>query len=98
MTPEPRTAPRPVPGLEQDGRWISAPSEQTNLIALLALRGVLLVLVVGVLGVIFGLQPLPGGHGPSATARAEIPARYLHAGQRYGLPWSQRSCRPAAQS
>ncbi len=62
------------------------------LLALLALLGALLVLVIGVLGAIFGLQPLPGSQGPSATARAEIPARYMHlyqqAGQRYGIdPW-----------
>src|SRR4051794_29509777 len=62
------------------------------LLALLGLFGVLLVLLVGVLGAIFGLQPLQGGYGPSASARAEIPAAYLtlyeQAGQRYGIdPW-----------
>ncbi len=62
------------------------------LIALLGLLALLLVLVVGVLGAVFGLQPLQGSHGPSGTARAEIPARYLQlyqqAGERYGLdPW-----------
>jgi hypothetical protein len=59
---------------------------------LLALLAILLVLVMGVFGAIFGLQPLQGGYGPSATARAEIPAAYLRlymqAGQRYGVdPW-----------
>src|SRR4051794_12053381 len=62
------------------------------LLALLGLFGVLLVLLVGVLGAIFGIQPLQGGSGPSASARAEIPAAYLtlyeQAGQRYGIdPW-----------
>ena len=62
------------------------------LLAPLALLAVLLVLVIGVFGAIFGLQPLQAGYGPSATARAEIPARYLRlymqAGQRYGIdPW-----------
>jgi membrane-bound lytic murein transglycosylase B len=52
----------------------------------------LLVLVMGVFGAIFGLQPLQGGYEPSAGARAEIPATYLRlyqdAGRRYGIdPW-----------
>jgi hypothetical protein len=58
----------------------------------LALLGLLLVLVMGVFGAIFGLQPLHVGYGPSATARAEIPATYLRlyteAGRRYDIdPW-----------
>jgi hypothetical protein len=62
------------------------------LVALFGLLGILLVLVVGVLGAVFGLQPLQGTHGPSGTARAEIPPRYLRfyqlAGERYGVdPW-----------
>jgi soluble lytic murein transglycosylase-like protein len=60
--------------------------------ATLALLGVLLVLVIGVFGAIFGLQPLQLGYGPSATARAEIPAIYLRlyaeASRRYDVdPW-----------
>jgi hypothetical protein len=58
----------------------------------LALLGVLLVLVIGVFGAMFGLQPLQAGYGPSATARAEIPPAYLRlyaeAGRRYDVdPW-----------
>ena len=49
------------------------------------------MLLIGVFGAIFGLQP-QAGYGPSATARAEIPAAYLQlylaAGARYGIdPW-----------
>ena len=60
--------------------------------AALALLGLLLVLVVGVFGTMFGLQPPQVGYGPSATARAEIPATYLRlyteAGRRYDIdPW-----------
>src|SRR3954464_6564387 len=56
------------------------------------LAAVVLWLLVGVIGAIFGVQPLQGGYGPSATARAEIPAAYLalyqQAGARYGIdPW-----------
>ena len=62
------------------------------LAALFVLGAVALVLMIGVFGALFGLQPLPGGTGPSATARAEIPSAYLElyqaAGQRYGIdPW-----------
>ena len=58
----------------------------------LALGAVLLVLLIGVFAAIFGIQPLQGGYGPSATARAEIPPAYLKlyvkAGQQYGVdPW-----------
>src|SRR5918992_2204727 len=60
--------------------------------AALVLLGLLLVLVMGVFGAIFGLQPAQIGYGPSATARAEIPPAYLRlctdAGARYGIdPW-----------
>jgi hypothetical protein len=60
--------------------------------AALGLLAVLLVLVVGVFGAIFGLQPSPSGYGPSALARAEIPTAYLRhyveAGRRYDVdPW-----------
>jgi hypothetical protein len=48
--------------------------------------------VIGLLGAIFGLQPAQSGYGPSAAARAQIPAVYLQlymrAGARYGIdPW-----------
>jgi hypothetical protein len=52
-----------------------------------------LILMVGVLGAVFGLRPLaPSEFGPSAAARADIPAAFLaiyeQAGQRYGIdPW-----------
>jgi hypothetical protein len=57
-----------------------------------ALLAVLLVMLVGVFGALFGLQPAQTGYGPSATARAEIPpdylALYVDAGARYGVdPW-----------
>ena len=62
------------------------------LIALFVLTAIGLVLVIGVLGALFGIQPLQGNAGPSATARADIPPAYLElyqaAGQRYGIdPW-----------
>jgi hypothetical protein len=62
------------------------------LLALLGLLAVVLVLLVGIVGAILGLQPTQSGYGPSATARAEIPALYLRlytqAGARYGIdPW-----------
>src|SRR5215203_3944415 len=62
------------------------------MLAVLGVLAVLLVLVIGVLGAIFGLQPAQSGYGPSAAARAEIPAAYLRlymdAGARYGIdPW-----------
>src|SRR5690242_8842784 len=63
------------------------------LIALIVLGAVFLVLIIGIFGAMFGLQPFAGGSsGPSATARAEIPTQYLElyesAGARYGIdPW-----------
>jgi Transglycosylase SLT domain len=60
---------------------------------LLALGAVLLVVVIGVFGALFGLAPPQfGGYGPSAAARAEIPPAYLalyeRAGREYGIdPW-----------
>src|SRR3954470_9630344 len=62
------------------------------MLAILGLLAVLLVLAIGVLGAIFGLQPAQSGYGPSAAARAEIPAVYLRlyrdAGAGYGIdPW-----------
>jgi Transglycosylase SLT domain len=58
----------------------------------LALGAVLILMLVGVFGALFGLQPAQVGYGPSATARAEIPrdylALYLKAGAEYGVdPW-----------
>src|SRR4051812_22604427 len=62
------------------------------MLALLGLLAVLLVLAIGGLGAIFGMQPAQPGYGPSAAARAEIPAAYLRlyidAGARYSVdPW-----------
>jgi hypothetical protein len=62
------------------------------LLALLALGFVYFVLLIGVYGAVFGLQPLQGGYDPSKVATAEIPAEYLQlyqrAGERYGIdPW-----------
>ena len=62
------------------------------LVGICALLAVLLVLLVGVFGALFGLQPAQVGYGPSATARAQIPpaylALYVDAGARYGIdPW-----------
>lgn len=57
------------------------------------LSGLLLVMVMGTIGAIFGLRPmLAGDYRPSGLARAEIPAEYLRlyvkAGQRHGVdPW-----------
>jgi hypothetical protein len=65
-----------------------------KLLAALAVLGVvLLVILMGVFGALFGMQPVQfGGAGPSATARNEIPPLYLElyeaAGARYGVdPW-----------
>jgi hypothetical protein len=64
------------------------------LLAGLALLSVVMfVMVMGVLGAVFGLRPLfQGSFRPSQLARAEIPGAYLRlyiqAGQRYGIdPW-----------
>src|SRR3954451_5490803 len=61
-------------------------------ILIAGLAAIVLLLLISVIGAIFGVQPLQGGYGPSATARAEIPAAYLalyeQAGARYGIdPW-----------
>jgi hypothetical protein len=67
-----------------------APAAAAALAALLAFA---LLMVMGVLGAIFGLRPLfSGGYEPSQLARAEIPPAYLRlyvaAGRRYGIdPW-----------
>lgn len=61
--------------------------------ALSALGFIALLLVVGMLGAVFGLQPAElGDYRPSALARAQIPPLYLRlyeqAGRRYGIdPW-----------
>jgi Transglycosylase SLT domain len=63
------------------------------LAGLAVLAGVLLVMLMAIIGAIFGLRPLfSGGYGPSGAARTDIPAAYLRlyvqAGQRYGIdPW-----------
>ena len=63
------------------------------LAALAVLLGCALLVVMGVLGAVFGLRPLfSGGYQPSRLARAEIPPAYLHfyvaTGRRYGVdPW-----------
>jgi hypothetical protein len=57
------------------------------------LLGCALLLVMGVLGAVFGLRPLfSGGYQPSRLARGEIPPAYLRlymqVGRRYGIdPW-----------
>jgi hypothetical protein len=60
--------------------------------ALLALFGLFLLVIIGVVGAMFGIQPVQGGYAPSASARAEIPVPYLRlyqdAGRHYGVdPW-----------
>jgi Transglycosylase SLT domain len=60
--------------------------------ALLGFLGLCLLVVIGIVGAMFGIQPVQGGYAPSAGARAEIPAPYLRlyedAGRRYGIdPW-----------
>jgi hypothetical protein len=63
------------------------------LVALFGLLAVPLVLVMGVIGAVVGLQPATRpGFEPSALARREIPPAYMRlytqAGQRYGIdPW-----------
>jgi hypothetical protein len=58
-----------------------------------ALAAIALVLVMGVIGAVVGLQPAThAAYEPSAQARREIPPaylrRYLQAGERYGIdPW-----------
>jgi hypothetical protein len=61
-------------------------------LGLLSAVGVVLVLLIGVFGAIFGMQPAQIGYGPSAIARAEIPPVYLQhyvdAGAKYAIdPW-----------
>jgi hypothetical protein len=65
-----------------------------KILAILSALGVIgLVLMIGIFGAVFGLQPLQtAGSGPSALARGEIPPEYLElyeaAGARYGIdPW-----------
>src|SRR3954453_11636433 len=68
---------------------------RTRNIALVVITaiGVSFILLMGVLGAIFGLEPpQSGGYGPSSAATAQIPSAYLElyqqAGQRYGVdPW-----------
>src|SRR3954453_13995741 len=55
-------------------------------LGLLGLAAVLLVLLIGVFGALFGLQPLQAGFGASPTARAEIPPAYLALYQQAGRP------------
>jgi hypothetical protein len=61
--------------------------------ALAGLLGLLLVVLIGVFGAVFGLQPLySGSHEPSDRARGQIPHGYLRlyveSGGRYGIdPW-----------
>jgi hypothetical protein len=63
------------------------------LLALFGLCAVALVLVMGIVGAVVGLQPATRpGYEPSALARREIPPAYLRlyaeAGERYGIdPW-----------
>ncbi|MDA0165652.1 lytic transglycosylase domain-containing protein [Solirubrobacter ginsenosidimutans] len=63
------------------------------LAALSALGVILFVFLMGIIGAVFGLQPLQtGGSGPSSLARGDIPSLYLElyeaAGERYGIdPW-----------
>jgi hypothetical protein len=60
--------------------------------ALFGLAGLFLLVLIGMLGAMFGIQPIQGGYAPSASARADIPARYLRlyqqAAERYRIdPW-----------
>jgi hypothetical protein len=62
------------------------------LAGLFVLSAVLLVVIIGIFGALFGLQPVQVASGPSATARADIPGNYLElyeaAGAKYGIdPW-----------
>jgi hypothetical protein len=63
------------------------------LLAVFGLSAIGLVLVMGVIGAVVGLQPAThAGFEPSALARREIPPPYLrlyeHAGEQYGIdPW-----------
>jgi hypothetical protein len=63
------------------------------LLALFGLCAIFLVLVMGIVGAVVGLQPATApGFEPSALARREIPPAYLRlyvqAGERYGVdPW-----------
>jgi hypothetical protein len=63
------------------------------LVAAFGLAAIALVLVMGVIGAVVGLQPAThAGFEPSALARREIPPAYLRlyvqAGERYGIdPW-----------
>jgi hypothetical protein len=65
-----------------------------KVLALLSTLAVIgFVFIMGVIGAVFGLQPIqPGSAGPSAVARGDIPPLYLQlyeaAGAKYGIdPW-----------
>src|SRR3954464_8534467 len=64
-----------------------------TLAALVCLFGLGFLILIGVLGALFGLRsPFPPGFRPSQVARADIPSAYLRlyeqAGDRYGIdPW-----------
>jgi len=83
----------PAPAVALAGAALRNPRRaRRNLLAILALVGLWVVPLIGVLGSMFGLQPLRGGYGPSRLAGAEIPPLYLklyeQAGARYGVdPW-----------
>ena len=65
-----------------------------KVVASLTALGVIgFVFVMGIIGAVFGLQPLqPGASGPSDVARGDIPQPYIElyeaAGAKYGIdPW-----------
>jgi hypothetical protein len=84
----------PVPAAAIGAEALRRPRRARAILAAVgALLAIWLLLLIGIVGSFFGLQPLQnGGYDPSAIATGEIPAEYLRlyqqAGQRYGVdPW-----------
>jgi amino acid transporter len=83
----------PAPAVALAGAALRNPRKARRMLfVVLAVLGLWFVLLIGVFGAMFGLQPLQRGYGPSKLAGAEIPLRYLQlyqqAGERYGVdPW-----------
>jgi hypothetical protein len=83
----------PAPAIALAGAALRNPRKARRiLLIVVAVFGVWGVMLIGVFGAMFGLQPMQSGFGPSKVAGAEIPPLYLQlyqqAGARDGIdPW-----------